>query len=163
MCPHTRFVRLARLAPTRSRLRRHFANAPLSGQVCSGLFLFLANRVGTASSFSWALYLSPNWMLSSVRSVKHFFSKCFEHSRSWCFASHNLLVAASHRPTATCHCRFGASFFKGNPSNENSDSFVSFSQQPTAAHSLGICCYWAMRVSCLVVTSRGHVTETRDF
>jgi len=39
------------------------------------------------------------------------FSKCFEHSRSWCFGSHNFFVAASHWPTATCHCRFWASIF----------------------------------------------------
>ena len=56
------------------------------------------------------MYLSPNWMLSRVRSVKHFFSKCFEQSTSWCFGSH-FFVARSHRFIAICHCRFLASFF----------------------------------------------------
>ena len=59
------------------------------------------------------MYLSPNWMLSRVRSVKHFFflfSKCFEQSTSWCFGSH-FFVARSHRSIAICHCRFLASFF----------------------------------------------------
>ena len=37
------------------------------------------------------MYLSPNWMLSRVRSVKHFW-KCFEQSTSWCFASHFFLI-----------------------------------------------------------------------
>ena len=58
------------------------------------------------------MYLSPNWMLSRVRSVKLFFSfsKCFEQSTSWCFGSH-FFVARSHRFIAICHCRFMASFF----------------------------------------------------
>ena len=74
-----------------------------------------------------------------LRSIFFFFSKWFEHSWSWCFCSHNTW-------------------------NDNSVSFVSFSQQPTACStlarhaSLSIRCYWAMRVSCLVVTSR----RTRD-
>ena len=39
------------------------------------------------------MYLSPNWMLSRVRSVKHFFFwKCFEQSTSWCFGSHFFLI-----------------------------------------------------------------------
>ena len=44
------------------------------------------------------MYLSPNWLLSSVRSVKQFFffSNCFEQSTTWCFGSH-LFVAGSHR------------------------------------------------------------------
>ena len=56
------------------------------------------------------MFLSPNWMLSRGRSVKHFFSKCFEQSTSWCFGSH-FFVARSHRFIAICHCRFLASFF----------------------------------------------------
>ena len=38
------------------------------------------------------MYLSTNWMLSRVRSVKHFFWKCFEQSTSWCFGSHFFLI-----------------------------------------------------------------------
>ena len=56
------------------------------------------------------MYLSPNWMLSRVWSVKHFFFKCFEQSTSWCFGSH-FFVARSHRFIAIYHCRFLASFF----------------------------------------------------
>ena len=56
------------------------------------------------------MYLSLNWMLSRVWSVKHFFSKCFEQSTSWCFGSH-FFVARSDRCIAICHCRFLASFF----------------------------------------------------
>ena len=59
------------------------------------------------------MYLSPDWMLSKVRSVIFlflFFWKCFEQSTSWCFGS-NFFVARSHRFIAICHCRFLASFF----------------------------------------------------
>ena len=60
------------------------------------------------------MYLSSDWMLSRLRSVKlffsFFFSKCFEQSTSWCFGSH-FFVARSHRFIAICHCRFLASFF----------------------------------------------------
>ena len=92
-----------------------------------------------------------------------FFSKCFEQSTSWSFGSH-FFVARSHRFIATCPCRFLALFFKGKACNEN--SFDNFSLQPTAAlvrHalkfarllSIQFCSshYWAMRVSCLVLTS----------
>ena len=62
---------------------------------------------------------------------------------------------------------FGLQFFKGNPWNENSDSFVSFSQQPAAAHSLGMLHFrFVVTEPCgSVVLWRhgGHVTETRDF
>ena len=64
-----------------------------------------------------------------------FFSKCFEQSTSWCFGSH-FFAARSHRFIATCHCRLLASFLKGKAWKEN--SFVKFSLQPTAAHSLGM-------------------------
>ena len=47
-------------------------------------------------SYPVDMYLSPNWMLSRVRSVKHFFSKCFEQSTSRSFGSH-FFVARSHR------------------------------------------------------------------
>ena len=60
-------------------------------------------------SYPVDMYLSPNWMLSRVRSVKNFFWKCFEQSTSWCFGSH-FFVARSHRLIAICHCRFLASF-----------------------------------------------------
>ena len=56
------------------------------------------------------MYLSPNWMLSRVRSVKLFFFLCFEQSTSWYFGSH-FFVARSHQFIAICHCRFLASFF----------------------------------------------------
>ena len=82
------------------------------------------------------------------------------------FGSHNFFVAASHRPTATCHCCFLASFFKGNLWNENSHSFVSFSQQPTAAHSLCMVHFRFVTELCGSVVlwyHGGHVTETQDF
>ena len=83
------------------------------------------------------------WMLSRVRSVKlffflFFFWKCFEQSTSWCFGSH-FFVARSHRFIAICHCRFLASFLKKNSGKAwKENSFVNFSLQPTAAHSLGM-------------------------
>ena len=41
------------------------------------------------------MYLSPNWMLSRVRSVKHLKKKkkkCFVQSTLWCFGSHFFLI-----------------------------------------------------------------------
>ena len=112
------------------------------------------------------MYLSPNWMLRSVQSAKHFFfSKYFEQSTSWCFASH-FFVARSHQFIATCHSHFLAPFLKEKAWKEN--FFVNFSLCITncsnlARHplkfatllSIKFCSSrsWAMRVSCLVLTS----------
>ena len=63
------------------------------------------------------------------------FSKCFQQSMWWCFGSH-FFMTRSHRFIATCHCCFLASFLKGKAWKQN--SFVNFSQQPTAAHSLSM-------------------------
>ena len=82
------------------------------------------------------MYLSPNCVMAQQCAIcEALFSKCFEQSTSWCFGSH-FFVARSHRFIATCHCRFLASFLKGKAWNEN--SFVNFTLQPTAAHSLGM-------------------------
>ena len=78
--------------------------------------LFLANRVGTASSFSWALYLSPNSMLSSVQSVKHFFLfKMLQAQQIVVFGLPQLLC--SYIPSTHCHLPLSifCFFFQGKP------------------------------------------------
>ena len=99
-----------------------------------------------------------------------FFSKCFEQSISWCFGSH-FFVAGSHRVIAICHCRFLASFFfffflrKSMDRKLLCQLFTATNCSTLARHalkrfsrllSIQLCSsrYWAMRVSCLVVTSR---------
>ena len=133
--------------------------------VCFGL----ANRVGTASSFSRALYLSPNWMLSSVRSVKHFF---FRNASST--ADRGVWVPTTSLwlhpidPLLLATVVFWLHFSKETHKKENSDSFVSFPQQPTAAHLLGMLHFrFVVAEPCgsvvLLWRHGGHVTETRDF
>ena len=105
-----------------------------------------------------------------------FFSKCFEQSRSWFLGSH-FFVARSHRFIAICHCRFLASFFflfffffsfserKSMERKFHCQLFTATNCSTLARHALKLiwqttliqfCSsrYWAMRVSCLVVTSR---------
>ena len=111
------------------------------------------------------MYLSPNWMLSSVWSMKHFFS--FRNALSR--AHHGVLLPTSlwlglinSLPLAT---HFLAPFIKGKAWKEN--FFVNFSLCTTncstlARHplkfatllSIQFCSSrpWAMRVSCLNVT-----------
>ena len=54
------------------------------------------------------MYLSPNWMLSRVRSVKHFFGNALSRAHHGVLVPH-FFVARSHRFIAICHCRFLAS------------------------------------------------------
>ena len=58
------------------------------------------------------MYLSPNWLLSSVRSVKHFFRNALSRAHRGVLVPTSLWLL-SHRFIATCHCRFLASFLKG--------------------------------------------------
>ena len=110
-----------------------------------------------------------------------FFSKCFEQSTSWCFGSH-FFVARSHRFIAICHCRFLASFFffffnlekKSMERKLLCQLFTATNCSTLARHAIKLICqttliqfcssrYWAMRVSCLVVTSRRSRDRKRDF
>ena len=126
------------------------------------------------------MYLSPNWMLSRVRSVKEKKkgkkSKFFEQSTSWCFGSHFfVLVPTSHRFIAICHCRFLASFFfffffserKSMERKLLCQLFTATNWSTLARHALKLICqttliqfcssrYWAMRVSCLVTSRRSR-------
>ena len=61
------------------------------------------------------------------------FSKCFEQSTSWCFASH-FFVARSHQFIANCHPHFLAPFLKGKAWKEN--FFVNFSLCTTSCSTL---------------------------
>ena len=117
-------------------------------------------------------------MLSSVRSVKYFFWKCFEQSTSWCFGSH-FLVARSHRFIAICHSRFLASLFvlflrKSMERKLLCQLFTATNCNTLARQALKLICQTtfdsilfksllshAGQLSCCDV--RGHVTETRDF
>ena len=56
------------------------------------------------------MYLSPNWMLSRVRSVKHFFGNALSRAHRGGLVPTS--VARSHRFIAICHCRFLASLKK---------------------------------------------------
>ena len=123
------------------------------------------------------MYLSPNWMLSRVRSVKQFFSKCFEQSTSWCFGSH-FFVARSHRFVAICHCCFLASFFFWKEKHGKKTPLSTFhcnqlKHTCSASFKTDLPDYFDL-IFVQVVTEPcgsvvllwhhgGHVTETRDF
>ena len=117
------------------------------------------------------MYLSPNWM----RSVKHFFWKCFEQSTSWCFGSHFFLIDSlpfatvvfwlhlktkakfkekhgKETPLSTFHCNHlqHTSCFKTDLPDHFRFNFVQVVTEPCG--------------SVVLLWRHGdHVTETRDF
>ncbi len=113
------------------------------------------------------MYLSPNWMLSRVRSVKHFFGNALSR------AHRGVLVPTS---SSSIHCHLPLSFsgfilkYIKNKNKEKHGkktplSIFHCNCSTLARHALKLIChtlsiqfcssrYWAMRVSCLVVTSR---------
>ena len=100
------------------------------------------------------------------------FSKCFEQSTSWCFASH-FFVARSHQFIANCHPHFLAPFLKGKAWKEN--FFVNFSLCTTSCSTLArhplkfatlllIHFVQVIPEPCgSVVLSWRHMIKTRDF
>jgi len=75
----------------------------------------------------------PKLIAQQCAMCEAFFSKCFEQSTSWWFGSHFFLATV---PSIHCHLPLSFSGFNLKAWKEN--SFVNFSLQPTAAHSLGV-------------------------
>ena len=127
------------------------------------------------------MYLSPNSMLSRVRSVKHLFLffKCFEQSTSWCFGSHFFLIDSL--PLATVvfwlHLKKKKNFLR--KSMERKLLCQPFTQCNQLQHTRSACFKTDLpdhfRFNFVQVVTEtcgsvvllwrhgGHVTETRDF
>ena len=103
-----------------------------------------------------------------------FFSKCFEQSTSWWFGSHFFLATV---PSIHCHLplSFSGFIFKGKSMERKllCQLFTATNCSTLTRRALkfaillsiqfGSSRYWAMRVSCLVLTSRRSRDQTRDF
>ena len=101
---------------------------------------------------------------STVCDLWNIFSKFFEQSTSCCFGSH-FFVAWSHQFIATCHCRFPASFLKRKSMERkllcqlftatNCSTLTQLALKFARLLLIQFCSsrYWAMWVSCLVLTS----------
>ena len=103
-----------------------------------------------------------------------FFSKCFEQNTSWCFGSHFFVATV-----LSIHCHLPLSFtgfiFKGKSMERKllRQLFTATNYRTLARRALKFAIllsiqfcssrYWAMRVSCLVLTSRRSRDQTRDF
>ena len=89
--------------------------------------------LGDSIGYPVEMYLSPNWMLSRVRSVKHFFQNALSRARCGVLVPTSLWLGPIYSlPFATVVFWLHLLFFKGKAWKEN--SFVNFSLQPTATH-----------------------------
>ena len=108
------------------------------------------------------MYLSPNWMLSSVQSVKHFFRNALSRAHRGVLVPTSLWLG----PIDSLPLSFSGFIFKRKSLERKllCQLFTATNCSTLARHALKFArllliqfCssrYWAMRISCLVVTSR---------
>ena len=139
------------------------------------------NGVGASSLEIWKffqvgypvdMYLSPNWMLSRVQSVKHFFLRnALSRAHRGVLVPTSLWLGPIRRFIAICHCHFLASFFFFLKAKHAKKTPLSTFHCNQLQHT-HLACFktdlpdyfrfsfvqvitdWAMRVSYLVVTSQ---------
>ena len=105
------------------------------------------------------MYLSPNWMLSRVWSVKHIFQNALSRAHRGVLVPTSLwLCPIDSLPFATVvfWLHFFFFFFKKNMERKLLCQLFTATNWFARLLSIQLCSsrYWAMRVSCLVVTSR---------